>query len=118
MTAAGYGVLADLTLAAHAIWIFWVIAGAYWTRQRPWLSAIHILALLWGVIAEAGPWPCPLTLLEQHFEAEAGTLPYRGSFLVHYLDRLVYPNVPESLLIACAAAVCVINAVIYWRRWR
>lgn len=118
MTAARYGALADLVLTVHAAWILWVIFGAYWTRGRKWLSAVHVVALLWGVIAEAGPWPCPLTLLEQRFETEAGALPYSGSFLVHYLDRLVYPNVPGTLLTLCAVAACGINAVVYWRRWR
>ncbi|MGH9665456.1 MAG: DUF2784 domain-containing protein [Bryobacteraceae bacterium] len=118
MAAASYGALADLALVVHGAWILWVIFGAYWTRGRRWLSVVHIAALLWGIVAEAGPWPCPLTLLEQRFETQAGALPYDGSFLVYYLDRLVSPNVPETLLVVCALAVCAVNAMVYWRRWR
>ncbi len=34
---------------------------------------------------------------------------YRGPFLLHYLDAVVYPNIPPNLLIAGAVAVCVLN---------
>jgi hypothetical protein len=63
--------------------------------------------------------PCPLTLAEQFFEAKAGLDPYQGSFLVHYLDRIVYPDLPESLLVLLGCIVCVINLLVYARRlWK
>lgn len=111
-----YGAIAALVLILHLIWILWVILGAFWTRRRRWLAWLHILSLFWAIIVEISPWPCPLTLAEQFFEANAGTMPYRGSFLVHYLDQLVYPNVSEGLLTWCAVAVCMVNLGIYYRR--
>lgn len=106
-------ILAALALALHLTWILWVIFGAIWTRRRPWLTGFHIASLLWGMIAEAGPWPCPLTLAEQWLEAKAGIQPYTGDFLVHYLDAIVYPNIPISVLIGGAIAVCCANLLIY-----
>ena len=70
------------------------------------------------MVIEAGPWPCPLTLAENWFEVQAGRLPYQGPFLLHYLDALVYPNVPPVVLTWLAVAVFGYNAAIYWRRWR
>jgi len=29
-----------------------------------------------------------------------GVSAYRGPFLLHYLDALVYPNIPSNLLVA------------------
>ena len=55
---------AILTLLIHLAWILFVIFGALWTRRRPVWSAIHILALLWGIVVEVSPWPCSLTLAE------------------------------------------------------
>jgi len=66
---------------------------------------------------EIGPWPCPLTLAEGFFENKAGVGAYRGSFLVHYLDRLVYPNISVDVLIVCGVAVCVLNLAVYARRY-
>lgn len=101
----------------HLAWIVWVIFGALWTRGRVLLTAFHIASLVWGVVVETSPLPCPLTSLEQFFEAKAGIDPYRGSFLVHYLDRIVYPEVSESLLVYCGAAVCIFNLLVYVRRY-
>ena len=111
-----YSTLAAAVLALHLAWILWVILGAFWTKGRPWLTAFHIASLLWGLVVEVGPWPCPLTLAEDFFENKAGIRTYSGSFLVHYLDRLVYPDIPATLLILCGVAVCILNLAVYARR--
>jgi hypothetical protein len=105
--------LVALVLTIHLVWILWVIVGAFFTRGRPWLTALHLASLAWGVIVDAGPWPCPLTMLEQWLEAKAGMPVYHGSFMVHYLDAIVYPNVPVSVIIGGAIAVCCANILIY-----
>jgi hypothetical protein len=105
--------LAAAVLALHLAWILWVIFGAFFTRRRPWLTGFHLASLVWGMIAEAGPWPCPLTLAENALESHAGIQPYSGGFLVHYLDAIVYPNVPVGLIIGCAVAVCGANLIVY-----
>jgi len=116
-----YRILAEVVLVVHLAWIVWVIAGAYFTRNRPFLAGFHIASLMWGLLVELGPWPCPLTLAEEFLERKVGIDPYRGGFLVHYLDSIVYPKVPESVLIAAGVAVCIFNLLVYiqrFRRWR
>jgi uncharacterized protein DUF2784 len=110
--------LAETVLIVHLAFIVWVMFGALVTRARPWLAAVHVASLVYGIIAELGPWPCPLTVAENYFEARGGLTPYQGPFLLHYLDAIVYPNLPYTLLIACGVAVCVINLVIYGLRLR
>ncbi len=110
--------LAAATLTIHLAFIAWVIFGALVTRGRRWLAGLHVASLVYGIIIEAGPWPCPLTLAENWFEAQAGVTPYRGPFLVHYLDAIVYPNVSPRLLVVAAILVALANAWIYLRRWR
>jgi hypothetical protein len=112
-----YAVAAAAVLALHVLWLLWVIFGALVTRGRPVLTAIHILSLAWGIAVEAGPWPCPLTALEQALEDKAGVTPYSESFVVHHLDRLVYPNVSAAALTAGAIVVCALNLAIYAARW-
>jgi len=111
--------LAAAVLAIHLAWILWAITGTLVTRGRPWLTAFHVLCLIWGIIVEVGPWPCPLTLAEQWLEAHAGMHTWTGSFLVHYLDKTVYPDLPVSLIIACGVAVCALNLLVYaWHAWK
>jgi hypothetical protein len=103
-------------LTIHLLWILWVIFGACWTRRRVVLTAFHVLSLVWGIVVELSPLPCPLTMAEQIFEGKAGLEAYRGAFLPHLLDRLVYPNLPDALLVAVGVAVCAVNLGVYvWR---
>jgi Protein of Unknown function (DUF2784) len=112
-----YTALADIVLAVHLSWIVFVAIGTLWTRRRRVLTGFHLLSLVWGITVEAGPWPCPLTLLEQYLETRAGILPYQGGFLLHYLDAIVYPDIPAWLLMAFGIGVCIVNLAIYARRF-
>lgn len=115
----GYAVLAAMVLVAHLAFIAWVMGGAFLTRGRPIWSWVHVATMLYGVIIEAGPWPCPLTIFEQRLEQQAGIGGYDQPFLVHYLEAIVYPDVSEIVLVWCAGAVCAINLAIYGRRlWK
>jgi hypothetical protein len=110
--------LAVLVLFLHLAWLALVIFGAIWTRGRPVWTALHILALFWGIVVELGPWPCPLTLAESYLEARADLPAYHGSFLVHYLDAIVYPNISTWIISSAGVAVCALNLAIYGWRWR
>jgi hypothetical protein len=111
--------LAEMVLMVHLGFIVWVILGGVVTRGRRLLAGAHVVSLVYGIVAELGPWPCPLTLAENFFEARGGLVPYQGPFLLHYLDAVVYPNLPPMLLVAGGVGVCVLNLVIYgWRLHR
>jgi len=111
-----YSVLATAVLFLHGLFIFWVIFGALLVRSRPILRWLHIAALVWGILTELLPWPCPLTLLENWLEARAGVEPYEGGFLLHYLDRLVYPDVSATVLTVAGVLVCALNLALYARQ--
>ena len=114
----GYSALADIVLVFHALFIAWVALGFLITRSRPVLRWIHIASLCWGILVEVFPWTCPLTYLENWLEARAGVEPYHGGFLLHYLDKLVYPDFSYMLLAVAAVIVCGANFVVYgWRLW-
>jgi hypothetical protein len=113
--------LADAILLTHLAFIVWVMFGALLTRARAWLAALHIVSVVYGIVAELAPWPCPLTLAENFFEARAGLVPYQGPFVLHYLDAIVYPNLPPALVVASGVLVCFSNLLIYgfrlYRYW-
>jgi uncharacterized protein DUF2784 len=111
-----YSALATLVLFVHALFILWVIFGAFLARYRPILRWLHIASLIWGILTELLLWPCPLTFLEDLLEGRAGIEPYQGGFLLHYLDKLVYPDISASVLTAAAVIVCALNLAFYARQ--
>ena len=111
-----YSALASFVLVLHALFILWIVFGALLTRSRPVLRWLHIGSLVWGILTELLPWSCPLTVLENWLEAKAGIQPYQGGFLLHYLDKLVYPDISASVLTVAGVLVCVLNLALYGRQ--
>ena len=107
--------VAVFVLFLHALFIVWVALGALVTRSRPILRWLHIASLVWGILTEL-LWPCPLTGLENWLEARAGVQPYQGGFLLHYLDKLVYPDISATVLTTAGVLVCLFNLAIYGRQ--
>ena len=110
--------MAASVLSLHAAYIAWVIFGAFFTRGRPRLAALHVATLVYGVIIEIFGFWCPLTALEEWVEVRGNVPVYHGPFPLHYLDAVVYPDIPPNLLTAGAVAVCILNLGIYVRRLR
>jgi hypothetical protein len=109
--------LQTAVLFLHALFILWVVFGALLTRSRPALRwQLYIASLLSGILAEMLPWPCPLTLLENWLEGRAGVEPYQGGFLLHYLDKFVYPDISANELTIAGVIVCVANLAFYARQ--
>ena len=111
-----YSALAVSVLFLHALYILWVVSGAFLTRSRPILRWLHVGSLVWGILTELLPWPCPLTLLENWLEGYAGVEPAQGGFLLHYLDKLVYPDISSTMLTTVALIICALNLAYYGRQ--
>lgn len=110
--------LAGAVLVIHLLFILWVILGWLWTRRRPLWRSVHIASVLYGIFIEVSNVSCPLTLVEAMLEERGGMAPYHEPFVLHYLEALVYPNIPLPALIAGAVAVCLGILGIYVRRYR
>jgi len=111
-----YSALSIFVLSLHALFILWVVFGALVTRSRPFLRWLHIASLVWGIFTELLPWPCPLTVLENLLEAKAGVQPYQGGFLLHYLDKVVYPDISATVLTIAGVIICALNLTHYGRQ--
>ena len=87
------------------------------TRCRPLLRTLHIASLVYAIVIELIPWPpCPLTMAETWLETRTGIEPAHAPFLVRVLDAIVYPDLPERLVVGCAVLVCVAVLLVYLRR--
>jgi Protein of Unknown function (DUF2784) len=110
--------LASFVLVLHALFILWVVFGAFLAWSRPVLRWLHIASLVWGILTDVLYWPCPLTFAENALEQRAGFQAYQGSFLLHYLDKLIYPDISPGVLTIAALIVCALNLGFYaWRLW-
>jgi hypothetical protein len=110
--------LATTVILVHLLWIVLVLVGVVWTRGRPVWTTIHLACLAWGIIVEVGPWPCPLTMLEDYLERRAGEQAIGGSFILHWVQALIYPNAPYWLVATAGVTACsVILAIYAWRAW-
>jgi hypothetical protein len=113
-----YLLLSCAVLAIHATFILWVIFGWLSTARRRLLQWAHLFSVGYCIFIETSGLTCPLTLIEQALERRAGVRAYRHSFMLHYLELLVYPNIPPLLLTVCAVGVCLGIIGIYVFRWR
>jgi uncharacterized protein DUF2784 len=99
-----YQVLADGVLALHVGIVVFVIGGLvlvvagnvrHWQWvNRLWFRIAHLAAIA-VVVAES--WfgmVCPLTTWEMWLRARAGASTYSGSFIEHWLQRLLYYDAP------------------------
>lgn len=109
---------AGVVLVAHLIFILWTVLGWLLTWRRPLWRTIHIGSVIYGIFIEVSNLSCPLTLLETRFEERGGMVPYREPFILHYLELLVYPNIPLRVLVAAAVIVCTAILAIYVQRYR
>ncbi len=106
-------VLADCVLLLHFVFVLWVMLAILTTRHRPLRRWFHISCLVWAILVEWTPWPCPLTMLENRLELKANVQTHQDSYLLHYLDKLIYPDVPGTVLTFVAVAFCAWNLALY-----
>ena len=99
-----YQLLADMVLSLHLAIVSFVVGGLVLVivgnlRTWTWVNAVWFrlahLAAIAVVVAEA--WlgvVCPLTSLEMWLRAKARATTYDGSFIEHWLQRVLYYEAP------------------------
>jgi hypothetical protein len=87
-----WGILADVVLTLHALFIAWVVLGAVAVAFWPRLLWLHLPALAWGLFVQFTGTVCPLTPIEVALRLAAGEQGFEGGFIEHYLGAIVYPD--------------------------
>ncbi len=114
-----YGILADIVVLVHLLWIVFLIAGAYWGRKLRSVMAVHGAGLVFAVISQAFGWYCPLTHLEVWLrERQNAARGYPGSFIAHYAEKLVYLDVSPGIIFALTLILVGVTVEIYWRAFK
>ena len=117
-----YRWLADLVVVIHALFVVFVLVGAFLALRWRWMVWLHVPAAIWGVMIEYGGWICPLTPLENSLRVHAGQSTYSGDFIQHYLLGALYPQgltrATQYVLGSTALLVNVVAYVLLIRRIR
>ncbi len=104
-----YKIFADAIIVAHFLFILFMLFGFLFTvyaiffRQKFfdwWLfRSLHLIGILYVASLSILGKYCPLTLLENELRSryEVSSV-YSGSFIVHYLENLVYPDVNPLII--------------------
>jgi Protein of Unknown function (DUF2784) len=109
-----YAYLADSVVFIHLLWILFLIFGAFWGVRNRAVKVVHILGLISAFIVNLFDIYCPLTLLEtwlQYKYSPSGA--YAGSFIAHYMEKIIYINLPGYAIFLLTAALCAFNAWVY-----
>jgi hypothetical protein len=111
--------LADITVLLHLFWILFLIGGAVWGRRSRLVMVSHVLGLAFSLLLQLFGWYCPLTHLEFWFRQHCDpAVAYRGSFIAHYAEKLVYLDVEPGTVLAITVLLVIVNGFIYRRSLR
>ena len=112
-----YKVLADIVVITHFLWIVFLIFGALLGVRNRVIGIFHISGLFFAAIVELFDWYCPLTYLEVWLKSRSEpAAAYTGSFIVHYLEEIIYIETPRYLVIIATIMLCAFNSWAYHRK--
>ena len=119
-----YQVLADLVLALHVAVVAFVIGGLVfiiignlnnWRWVNAWWFRLAHLGAIAVVVAEV--WlgvTCPLTTFEMWLREKAHAATYHGSFIEHWLQRILYYDAPSWVFVLGYSLFGLIVVATWW----
>ncbi len=112
-----YKILADIVVLIHFLWILFLIFGAFLGVRNKAIKIFHISGLVFAFVIQILGWYCPLTHLEVWLRARHGSsLAYAGSFIIHYVERIIYIEIPAWSVFSLTLLLIAFNAWFYLRR--
>jgi len=114
--------LAVLIMVLHALWLVFMLAGFFWTvlafrfHRRFfdffWFRTLHAAGILSVSLFPLLGKYCPLTLWENFFRQKSGSA-YPGGFILHYLEKLIYPDIDPAVIQAGTFLVALVSIAAY-----
>lgn len=120
-----YSILADVVLLAHCSYVAFVVVGLVliwigfflrWDFVRNfWFRLAHLAAIGVVVLESAFGVTCPLTTWEMKLRALAGGGQYyQGSFLQHWIHRILFYQASEGVFLVIYAAFFGLVLLSFW----
>ena len=112
-----FKILADFVVLVHFLWILFLFFGALLGVRYKAIKIIHLPGLFFAILIQIFDWYCPLTHLEFWLRSKHDpSLAYAGSFIVHYVEKLVYLELSHSLIFIFTICLCAFNGWLYFRK--
>lgn len=112
-----YKILADFVVLIHLCWIIFLIGGVLLGRKYRVIGIFHIGGLLLAIFLQSFGWYCPLTYLEIWLrEKHDPSIIYKGSFIIHYVEKIVYINLTRETVFVLTVILISVSAYIYLNR--
>ena len=109
--------LADGVVFIHFLWILFLILGGIPGVRYNAVKKLHLAGLGFAVLVQVLGVYCPLTYLEVWLRMRCDPQSaYSGSFISHYIERIVYWEVSRSALFTATALLVVFNLAMYWKK--
>jgi hypothetical protein len=120
---------ADVILLLHVLFVAFVVIGlslilvgkvrAWSWIRNPWFRLIHLAAISVVMVQSWFGLICPLTTIEMALRSRAGDTVYSGSFISHWLESILYYQVPPWIFVVCYMAFgAAVIASWFWIRPR
>ncbi|MEW8660815.1 MAG: DUF2784 domain-containing protein [Candidatus Thiodiazotropha sp.] len=118
-----YLLAADAILLIHALFVAFVVFGLVvvyighglswaWVRDY-WFRIVHLICIAIVVVQSWIGVLCPLTTWEMQLREKAGADSYTGSFIQHWLQRILYYEAPDWVFLL----VYTIFGIIVFASW-
>lgn len=109
--------LADFTLLIHLLWILFLFLGAYVGARIRVIGILHLSGLAFALIIQVFGWYCPLTYLEVWLRTKHDPrLAYTGSYIIHYVEKIVYLELSRTLIVIGTVMLVGFNVWFYVRK--
>lgn len=112
-----YKILADGVVVIHFLWIVFLFIGAIWGIRNKAVKIFHLSGLVFAFIIQILDWYCPLTHVEVWLRSKhTSSLTYTGSFIIHYIEKIVYIELSRFLVLLFTFFLCGFNLWIYLKK--
>ncbi len=110
-----YKILADFIVAIHFLWIIFLFLGAIWGRRRLGVKIFHLSGLAFAIFIQVFNLYCPLTHIEVWLRSKHDPqLAYSGSFIIYYIEKLIYIEVQRYIIFIVTIILCALNILLYF----
>ena len=112
-----YKLLADAVVLIHFLWILFLFFGATVGARFRVIRTLHLSGLVFALMIQILGWYCPLTYLEVWLRSKHDPRwVYAGSFIVHYVEKIVYLDLSRALIVMGTVIVVGFNLWFYLGR--
>ena len=109
-----YSIAADIIVVLHFLWIVFLIFGAFPGRRYMLVRIIHVGGLIFAFLIQVFDWYCPLTHAEIWLRnIHDKSLSYSGSFIIHYIEEIVYTGISPDIILLLTIIVAVMSLYVY-----